>query len=731
MNFLRLLFTLALLAAANVATAAADEELARPKIGLALSGGGARGAAHVGVLRVLEAEHVPVDYIAGTSMGAVIGGLYAAGVSVEGLERLLTEIDWADASDDRIRREDRSFRRKRDDDLYLVRAAPGIGDNGQVKFPAGLVQGQKIDLLLKSFTTAVAQVHNFDQLRIPFRAVAADIVTGEVISLGEGDLATAIRASMSIPAVLAPVEIDGRLLVDGGVSANLPIDVVRKMGADIVIAVDVTTELATREQLTSVLAIADQLTTLLTRRNSEAQVATLKPNDVLIAPQLGDIRYSDFARTSDAVERGDNAARSHSGLLSALALPEEQYAAYLKVRRRERTPPPTIDFVRIDNQSRLSDAMLSARLRVTPGEPLNVLELRRDIDRIYGLELFQTVNYELVRDAGRTGIELHVRDRAWGPNYLRFGMALSDNFQGDDFFNLAVAYTRTELNPLGGEWRTGLAIGGAPGLFSELYQPLDPQTRWFFQPSINLQEYKVPVFEGDDQTGELSLQYSGGGFAFGREFGTCCELRMGLRRFNGEANLRIGDPTVPSDPFDGGDFVMSMATDELDNRNFPRNGALASIEWRASREYLGADDDYDQARINYIKARTAGRYTFLVRAEAGTTFSGVAPVESLYRTGGFLNLSGLQQNALSGQSFGLLSVGTLRRLGDIAVLPAYIGTSVELGNAWQDHSDFGEDAIVAGSMYVGLDSFLGPLYVGYGRAEGGRGSFYFILGRVF
>src|SRR5262245_5736485 len=199
MNFLRLLCLLALLGATNVAVAAADEVIARPKIGLALSGGGARGAAHVGVLRVLEEEHVPVDYIAGTSMGAVIGGLYAAGVSVEGLEQLLTEIDWTDASDDRIRREDRSFRRKRDDDLYLVRAAPGIGDGGEVKFPTGLVQGQKIDLLLKSFTAAVAQVHNFDQLRIPFRAVAADIVTGEAISLGEGDLATAIRASMSIP----------------------------------------------------------------------------------------------------------------------------------------------------------------------------------------------------------------------------------------------------------------------------------------------------------------------------------------------------------------------------------------------------------------------------------------------------------------------------------------------------------------------------------------------------
>jgi NTE family protein len=236
-----------------LAQAVAAEESTRPKIGLALSGGGARGAAHVGVLRVLEEQHIPVDYIAGTSMGAVIGGLYAAGVSVDVLEHMLTELDWTDQSNDRIKREDRSYRRKRDYDLYLVRAAPGISDHGDVRFPTGLVQGQKFDLLLRSFTTVVAQVHDFDQLRIPFRAVAADIVTGEEVALGEGDLATAIRASMAIPAVLAPVELNGRLLVDGGVAANLPIDVVRKMGADIVIAVDVTSALRARK-LTSVLA---------------------------------------------------------------------------------------------------------------------------------------------------------------------------------------------------------------------------------------------------------------------------------------------------------------------------------------------------------------------------------------------------------------------------------------------------------------------------------------------
>jgi NTE family protein len=729
MNCLRLLSMVGLLVIAQLAAA---EDGVRPKIGLALSGGGARGAAHVGVLRVLEEQHVPIDYIAGTSMGAVIGGLYAAGVSVDVLEHMLSEVDWTDQSNDRIQREDRSFRRKRDDDLYLVRAAPGISDKGEVRFPAGLVQGQKFDLLLRSFTTAVAQVHDFDQLRIPFRAVAADIVTGEEVALAEGDLATAIRASMAIPAVLAPVELNGRLLVDGGVAANLPIDVVRKMGADVVIAVDVTTALASREQLTSVLAIADQLTTLLTRRNSEAQIATLTPTDVYIAPDLSGITYADFSRAGDALELGDKATRAQSGLLSALALPAEEYQVYQNARRRERAPAPTIDFVRIDNKSRLSDSVLSSRLSVKVGEPLDAVALRQDIDRIYGLELFETVNYQLLRSQGQTGLELHVRDRGWGPNYLQMGLALADDFQGDDFFNLAVAYTRTEMNRLGGEWRTGLAIGGQPGFFSELYQPLDPRTRYFAQPRIAVGQVDLPVFDGDDQVGELRLETAGGSLAFGREFGTCCEARVGLSRFSGDANLRIGDPSIPTEPFDGGQLLASFAADKLDNLNFPRHGYLGALSWRGSRHGLGADEDFDQGELDYLGAFTHERYSLILRARFGTTFSGVAPIESLFRLGGFLNLSGVSQNALSGQHMALMSVGTLRRIGDFALLPAYVGTSFEVGNVWQNRGDVEfNDLIPAGTIFAGLDSFLGPLYMGYGLAEGGRSSFYLYLGRVF
>jgi len=729
MNSLRLLLMVGLSVLTQVVAA---EESTRPKIGLALSGGGARGAAHVGVLRVLEEQHVPVDFIAGTSIGAVIGGLYAAGVSVDVLERMLSEVDWTDTSNDRIQREDRSFRRKRDDDLYLVRAAPGISDRGEVRFPAGLVQGQKFDLLLRSFTAAVAQAHDFDQLRIPFRAVAADIVTGEEVALGEGDLATAIRASMAIPAVLAPVEINGRLLVDGGVAANLPIDVVRKMGADIVIAVDVTTSLATREQLTSVLAIADQLTTLLTRRNSQAQAATLTQNDILIAPELTGITYADFSRAGEALDLGDKATRAQSGLLSALAVPDEEYRVLQTARRRERAPSPTVDFVRIDNRSRLADSVLSSRLSVKVGEPLDVVALRHDIDRLYGLELFESVNYQLVRSQGQAGVELHVRDRSWGPNYLQMGLALADDFQGDDFFNLAVAYTRTEMNRLGGEWRTGLAVGGQPGFFSELYQPLDSRARYFAQPRIALGQVDLPVFEGDDQIGELRLESAGASFAFGREFGTCCEARLGLSRFSGDANLRVGDPTVPTESFDGAQVLASFAADKLDNLNFPRHGYLGTVAWRGSRHGLGADEDFDQSELAYLGAFTHERYSLILRARFGTTFSGVAPVESLFRLGGFLNLSGISQNALSGQHVALLSAGTLRRIGDFALLPAYVGTSFEVGNAWRNRDDIGfDDLIMAGTIFAGLDSFLGPLYVGYGFAEGGRSSFYLYLGRVF
>ncbi|MDH3840140.1 MAG: patatin-like phospholipase family protein, partial [Chromatiales bacterium] len=273
----------------------ASPDPGRGSIGLVLSGGGARGAAHVGVLKVLEEMRVPVDCIAATSFGAIVGGLYSSGMPVAQIEKTLAEIDWSAVFDDRLDRDNRPYRRKRDDDLWLVKGRVGVRD-GELRFPTGLIQGQKIRGILSRFTMPVAGVRDFDQLPIPFRAVATDIVSGEEAVLGGGVLADAIHASMAIPAIFAPVEIDGRLLVDGGVSNNLPVTVARAMGAEIIIAVDISTQLYQREQLDSLLAITDQLSNFLTRRNTERQLERLQDQDILLLPNMGDLTSASFDR---------------------------------------------------------------------------------------------------------------------------------------------------------------------------------------------------------------------------------------------------------------------------------------------------------------------------------------------------------------------------------------------------------------------------------------------------
>ena len=257
----------------------------RPRIGLVLSGGGARGGIHVGVLRALEELRIPIDYIAGTSIGAVIGGFYASGLTADQIEDVIDNIDWDAAFLEDTPRALRSFRRKREDDLFLVARAPGLND-GQFDFPLGVVQGQIIDLITSETVLPASRIRNFDDLPIPFRAVAADIATGEAVVLGSGNLANALRATMSVPAIIAPIEIDGRLLVDGGVAMNLPIEVARDMGADIVIAVDITSPLLAREELDTVLDVTAQLTTLLTRYGVEAQLETLTSSDVLLTAEV-------------------------------------------------------------------------------------------------------------------------------------------------------------------------------------------------------------------------------------------------------------------------------------------------------------------------------------------------------------------------------------------------------------------------------------------------------------
>jgi NTE family protein len=713
------------------AGSASSEAAERPKIGLALSGGGARGVAHVGVLKVLEEHRIPVDYIAGTSMGAIVGGLYASGMSAKEIETVIHQVDWRDAFIDKTRRQDRSFRRKRDDDLYLIKNRPGLS-GGKIKFPPAVIDGQKIDLLLKRFTLPVVTVRDFDDLSIPYRSVGADLVTGEAVVLDHGDLALAIRASMTIPVAFAPRVIDDALLVDGGISICLPVDVVREMGADEVIAVDISTLKRERDQLQSALDITSQLISILTRRNTEMQIASLTDKDVFIQGDLGDITTASFDRVLETIPVGIRAAEAALDGLSRFSLSEKEYGEHLaaRVERRRRVTQPIIDEVRIVNQSRLADGVIAAKLHVEPGTPLDVDRLENDLGKIYGLALFESVYYDITRESDHTVLTVTARENSWGPNYLQFGATVFEDFEGPNF-NLALAYTRTAVNRLNGEWRTGIQVGQEPGVFTEFYQPIDRNLDNFIHVEASFIEQADNVFDEEgNKLYELGLRRYGIGLAGGRELGAWGEIRAGILRETGEIKMQVGDPGVPDVDFDTGEAFIQFAVDELDNFKFPHTGGSLRMRYAAGLEGLGSDLDYEQGIIECAYALSSGRYTGLFSGLFATTQDSDAPYQSLFRLGGFGQLSGLEQNELKGQQAALLSGAFYRQVGDFTMFSLYGGASFEYGNVFQDRSDIRFDSgIASASIFIGLDTIIGPIQLAYGRSEGGRDNYYFMLGQ--
>lgn len=711
---------------------AASESLDRPRIGLALSGGGARGAAHVGVLRVLEELRIPVDYIAGTSMGSIIGGLYASGMTPDQIEVALAEMDWDNVFSDRPPRIDRPFRRKRDDDLYLVKARPGFND-GKLTFPSGAIQGQKFDLALRQLVRHVSTVSDFDELPIPFRAVASDIGTGKPVVLGGGDIATAMRASMAVPGAFAATEIDGRLLVDGGITNNLPIDVVRAMGADIVIAIDISTPLADPENVRNMLQITGQLTSIMTRANAEIQIASLTERDFLIIPDLGEIGSSDFDLAVEAIETGRVAADLQRAELARLSLGQPEFQAHLAARRE---PPETreiVDFVRIVNNSRVADEVVRARIRQPVGEPLDVASLEADIARIYGLELFQTVHYDFVEEDGQSGIEITANERSWGPNYLQFGVSLTNDLSGDNRYNMAIAYLRTAINPLNGELRFALQVGEDPILGANWYQPLDYASNYFFEARLRAEQQNIGVYDRKlDPFAEYRVSQVGAELSAGRNLGVLAEARVGLRRSTGDVEVRVGSPDLPEFDFERGAIFGRILYDSIDTLNFPTSGAVMLADYTLFRDALGSDDNLEQlkTRLSYLKS--FGAHTVGVGTRIYTTTSGDAAIQDLFRMGGFLNLSGLPQDSVSGEHTALVQVVYYRRAPLIPFFNWYVGSSLELGNAWESRDDISvSSAIWNGSVFLGLDTPIGPLYLGFGQAEGGNNSAFFYLGKTF
>ena len=573
----------------------AGENQERPKIGLALSGGGARGGAHVGVLKALEELDVPIDYIAGTSMGAIIGGIYAAGYNADEIGQILAQMDWTAAMSDKLHRRDQTMRKKDLDAQFLIPYRVGYNNEG-VQLPLGVIEGQHLDQVLQGILLPVHGITDFDQLPISFRAVATDLVTGKEVVLSGGSLADALRASMSVPGAFAPVQLDDRKLVDGGMANNLPVSVVRDMGADIVIAVDISSPLLTGDQLTSVVKVALQLTGFLTRRNTEEQIASLGPGDILLVPDLEGVSSADFENTEDIVKRGLEAAMARREDLASLAVPKTRDTTERPPLLEQSLPTHIVQFITINNGSVLGDEIIRSRLGLEPGQQLDIPALEKSVDRVYGLDIFESVTYNLVRnEAGEQGVEINAMPKSWGPDYLQFGLEFSDDFSGNDEFKIGAAYTRNALNSLGGELRVLAAFGREDELTFDFYQPLEKSARWFVEPQAFLRREQFHVWEDDSLIAQLDIAGFGAILGIGRNFNTTNLIRMDYEYFRGDADLVVGVlDFLLDDDVDIGELVFEYRHDSLDSLWYPTSGMFHRLDFRLARDALGAAFDYEQ-----------------------------------------------------------------------------------------------------------------------------------------
>ena len=726
----RLLFCLLLTLTSFTALAT---EVARPKVGLVLSGGAARGLAHIGVLKALEEQGVRIDAIAGTSMGAVIGGLYASGYSVEELEKLATTLDWQQALSDAPPRKDVPFRRKQDDRDFLVKQKLSFRDDGSLGLPLGVIQGQNLSLLLESKLAHTADTRDFNKLPIPFRAVATDIASGEKVVFSRGHLPQVIRASMSIPAVFAPVELDGRLLVDGGMVDNIPVDVARDMGVDLAIVVDIGTPLRDRKQLATVVDVLNLSITLMTRRNSEEQLASLHQDDVLIQPSLAAFGVTDFGRAQDMIDAGYRAARAMDNRLASLRRDEGDTG--LAVARSPRQRRPIITAIKVENDSKVSDDVIRYYIRQPLGEPLELDRLQTDMGTLYGLDYFDRVQYRVVHKGDDNTLVINARGKRGGTDYLRLGLNLSDDMRGDSAFNLGASYRVNGINRLGAEWLTRAQIGDQQELYSEFYQPLDVGSRYFVAPYLDFGSQNIEATLDNDPVAEYRLERYGFGLNLGRQIGTYGEVRVGVGKAWGEAEVRIGDQDLPSVSFNEGFYELKYSFDTFDNVYFPHSGEDIGLALRKYDKSLDSDDDYRQWELKLDKAFSSGPHSLVLGGRYGRTLDDAQVVTSSFVFGGARQLSGFRQDSVSGQNISLMRMVYYRRLTPRAYLPLdfplYLGGSLERGRAWNNDNEFDSGYINAASIFLGLETPLGPLNISYGANDEHQKAVYLNLGHTF
>lgn len=723
---------LGLLVAGLLANASADDQNpARPRVGLVLGGGGARGAAHIGVLEVLEKMRVPVDCVAGTSMGGLVAGAYAAGLTPAMMRKELAKADWDDLFQDDPPYSQRNYRKKALEKHFLPASETGVGADG-LKYQTGVVTGQKIKLFFNQLVGDYHGEREIEALPLPLSIIATDIVHGERMVFRSGSLTTAMRASMSVPGLMSPVEAKGKKLVDGGLVDNVPIDEARmRCQADIVIAVNVGSPLLKADEISGLLSVAAQMVNILTEQNVTRSLATLKPTDIYIKPDLEGVSAGDFKRTSETADRGVLATEAVADRLRPLAVSEAAYAVWAGQFQMARRAAPKVHEIQIAGLQRVNPTMVEQHIELKPGDPVDPSRINADLLRTYGDGYYEHVDYQMLTERDRNILRVTPLEKSWGPDYLRYGINLDTNFKADSTYNLRLAYQKTWLNSLGGELLTYGEIGSNNGIGMDFYQPLDERQRYFVETNLHYGSKLSSLYQDDHKLAEYRVIEGDAKFGGGINLGTLGQARAGWNEKWWNPRLDTGSPLLPNASKRYGGWFGRIDLDQTDRLYFPTSG------WRSTIEYFDSPaNHFSKLDAGASAFHSFGDWVLSSRLSYQGSPVGQLPIYDSGNLGGMLNMTAFAVGQLKGDD---LSYGHLRAERIIGRLPLGLRGDMRLGFAFEAAkigTPYTETNlkgwINSTAIYLGGETPLGPVYLGYGYStsgsKGGYSNLYLFLG---
>jgi NTE family protein len=703
----------------------------RPRIGLVLAGGGAKGGAHVGVLKVLEELQVPIDCIAGTSMGALVGAGYASGIPAAELEQFLVGIDWGKVVGGQGRRDLEPIEQKRDGAIYSNNLELGTGEDGIV-VPAGLVNTSNIEDLLRTFVASARLETSFDRLPIPFRAVATDMLSGKMVVLDDGDLATAMRASMAIPGAFAPVVTEEYVLSDGGLVRNIPIDVARELCADVVIVVNLVEPPVRREKVQSATQLFGRTMDVMIEANEQLQLQSLGPADVRVDVYMGDITTADFERVPETIPLGEAAARKIADALRRYAVPAPEYVAWRSKVTSSQQIDARLSEVRFEGLEHVNPDYLARRGEVRAGDAIDTAKISQEAQRMAALRDFESVGYRLEGDRDAPALVWLPQEKRWGPDYLKLDLGMYASEGGDVTFALYGKHNRTWLNARGLESRAEVQLGGETLVAASLLQPLDPAHRWFVEPRIFWTRSLEDLFRDGERIARYQFEDLAGQLDIGANIADVAQARLGYLYSRRSVEVDIGAQLLPEDETNDAGVSALFEYDTRDTPFNPTRGLAVAAEYLNSDDALGADRDWKRAELGIGMALPLRRDVLWLTLAGGSDLDSELPADRKFALGGPGSFPGLELGELRVGSYWTASTGYLWKIKDIMTIRNqawYAGLRLMAG-AVDDRIDLVSDEELYGaSVYLTGRTLVGPLTVGLGATTTDSWSLWVAVGR--